>query len=338
MRQPPKLAGAAIRAALHSHYGLSITALTFLPIGNDLASFVYRVEGSDGTSYLLKLRAGRGFSAASLVIPRFFYEQGIPHIVAPLRTTDQRLWVQLGDFALSLYPFLDARTAAATGLSHQHWHALGTAIQQIHISQLPPELRQIVRHETFIPSRRELLDDLEAVIGGSNLSDPAQHELSMFWHIRQDEIRAIIDRADTLGEQLRRSSLPSVLCHADLHTWNVLLDSAEQMWIVDWDEIVLAPKERDLMFLIGGIGRDLVSARETACFLQGYGDPVIDRQALTYYRYAWAVQDMGAYAEEVFFAPDSGEEARRDAVRGFIDLFAPGNIVAIAAASQKRAL
>jgi spectinomycin phosphotransferase len=334
MRQQPKLTDAAIRAAVLTHYNLSITALDFLPIGNDLLSFVYRAATGDGSSYLLKLRANNGFRAPSLIIPRFFYEQGIPHIVAPVPTTDQRLWVEMGSYALILYPFLEARTAAAAGLSQQHWHDLGVALHQVHTSRLPPELRQMIRHETFIPWRRELLTEIEPLIAGDNLSGAAQQELAEFWRSRRDEIWAVIERAGTLGTQLRQAALPEVLCHADLHTWNMLLDSTQQVWIIDWDEIILAPKERDLMFVIGGIGRDLVSAEETASFLQGYGDPAIDQRALTYYRYAWAVQDMGAYIEEVFFAPDLGEEDRNDSVRGFITQFAPGNIVDIARASD----
>jgi aminoglycoside phosphotransferase family enzyme len=33
-------------------------------------------------------------------------------------------------------------------------------------------------------------------------------------------------------------------CHADLHTWNVLLGVDQQMWIVDCDEKMLTSKER----------------------------------------------------------------------------------------------
>ena len=238
------------------------------------------------------------------------------------------------DFYISLYPFIDAHTAAESGLSNQQWRALGTTARQIHTSQLPAELQQTLLRETFIPSRRHVLTSLESVIADPEPADAPQRELSAFWRARQDEIRILINRADTLGDELRGASLAHVLCHADLHTWNVLLDAAQQMWIVDWDEAILAPKERDLMVVIGGIGRDLVTSNETACFLQGYGDAMTNRRALTYYRYAWAVQEMGAYAEDVFFSPNLGEQARSDAVRSFIDLFAPGNIVAIACASD----
>jgi spectinomycin phosphotransferase len=333
MRTPPKLADTTIRAVVHAQYGLSIAALTFLPIGNDSASFVYRVDARDGTSYFLKIRSRSGFSPLSLIIPRFLHEQGIGHIMTPLPTITNALWVDVAAFVLTLYPFIEAPTAATTGLSPQQWRALGATLRQIHVSHLPSELRQLVRRETFVPSRRHVLDDLEAAIGKPDPDDPAQRALIAFWQERQNEIRTVIDRADALGAELRQANLPLALCHADLHTWNVLLHRSQQMWIVDWDETILAPKERDLMFVIGGIGHGLVSAQETSHFLQGYGDAAIDQRALVYYRYAWAVQDMGAYAEEVF-APDLSDQTRGDAVDGFIDLFRPGNIVAIALESD----
>jgi spectinomycin phosphotransferase len=174
---------------------------------------------------------------------------------------------------------------------------------------------------------------IEVAIAMQDNTDPDQHELALFWRAQQQRIGLVVERADTLGDQLRRRNLPQVLCHADIHTRNVLVDRDGQLWIVDWDEIVLAPKERDLMFVIGGISRSLVSPHDTACFLQGYGETEIDQQALSYYRYAWAAQDIAAYGEQALLTPDVGAATRRNAVRQFKGLFAPGNIVDIACAS-----
>jgi spectinomycin phosphotransferase len=102
---------------------------------------------------------------------------------------------------------------------------------------------------------------------------------------------------------------------------------------VDWDETILAMKERDLMFVVGGIGPDQVRGVETASFMQGYGDVQLDPLALTYYRYAWAVQDMAAYGEQVFFLPGLTQATRQDALKGFMNLFEPGEIVSIALGS-----
>ncbi len=329
MRDLPKLANATITAALRTHYGLSITNLTFLPLGADSASFVYRAAAGDAT-YFVKLRSSDGFSVPSLAIPHFLHEHGVPHILAPLQTNTQALWVVVGGFALSLYPFLDARTGTAVGLSEQQWHALGVTTQLIHASLLSPELKQIIRSETFVPSRRNVVTDLETAIARQDSAGPLQHELAAFWRSHRERIGMVVERADAMGDQLRQRDLPNVLCHADLHTWNVLVDGDGRLWIVDWDETVLAPKERDLMFVIGGIGRGLVSPHDTDCFLQSYGETALDLSALSYYRYAWAVQDIAAYGEQALLSPDVGEVTRRNAVRRFISLFAPGNIVDIA--------
>jgi spectinomycin phosphotransferase len=334
MREPPRLADEAIIAALRAHYGIAAAALTFLALGADAASAVYRADVAGGARYFLKLRAGGGFSAPSLLVPDYLSRQGVPHILAPLPTVAQALWVNVGDFALSLYPFLEAATGTDVGLSEQQWRTLGATLKQIHTCELPPEVQGIMPREAFIPSRRDVLARLEPVIAEQSFADAAQRELAAFWQARRDEIRAVVGQADALGRQLRQAALPLVLCHADLHTWNVLVDTAARLWIVDWDETILAPKERDLMFVIGGIGRGLVSQRETACVLQGYGGAAVDADALAYYRYAWAVQDMGAYAEEVFFSPDLSAQSRRDAAHSFMGMFEPGNIIAIARASR----
>jgi len=334
MLEPPNLADETITAALHTHYAISSTELTFLALGSDSASAVYRVRAGVGASYFLKLRAGDGFRVASLAVPRYLSEQGLPHILAPLPAVSEELWVRVEDFALTLYPFVDGRTAVDVGLSAEQWRAFGAVVGEIHASPLPPDVRQMLRREPFVPSRHTLFTELAAAISKGDYANSEQRELAHFWQTREDDIRTVRKRAGDLGRRLRQTAPPLVLCHADLHTWNVLLDGEQKMWLVDWDETILAPKERDLMFVFGGIGRGLVAPHETTRFLQGYGDEAIDPLALAYYRCAWAVQDMGEYGERVFSMPHLGQDSRRDALDGFMDMFEAGNIVEIALGAE----
>jgi spectinomycin phosphotransferase len=317
---------------VRAHYGISIVAITFLPIGNDSDTYVYRVETTDGAAYFLKIRNRQGFSPASLAVPRYLCDTGVPHILAPLMTTSQNPWVMVNDFALTLYPFIDGRIGGDVGMSEQQWIELGRTVKQIHMSQLPPDIRKVVPHETFVPPKRSVVTKLAQAIGGEVHSDPAQRELAEFWKTRREVIDSVVSRADALGNQLPEKFAPLVLCHADLHTRNVLLEG-EQLWVIDWDETVLAPKERDLMFFVGGIMRKLLQPHHTEYFFRGYGDAAIDPNALVYYRNAWAVQDIAADGERVFFLPELSDASRQNAVRMFKLLFEPGNIVAIASAT-----
>jgi spectinomycin phosphotransferase len=167
-------------------------------------------------------------------------------------------------------------------------------------------------------------------MAAQTFADPIERELAAFWHDRRAEIRALVDRAEALGRRLRAANPPRVICHADIHTWNLLIDEDDGLWIVDWDDVVLAPKECDLMFVVGGLSSELVGPREEAWFFAGYGETSVDPLALAYYRYARAVDEIGAFAEQGILMPGLGEVTRRDSMRLLKSLFDPGNIVALA--------
>jgi spectinomycin phosphotransferase len=124
-----------------------------------------------------------------------------------------------------------------------------------------------------------------------------------------------------------------VLCHTDLHTWNVLVDRAGDLWLVDWEEAMLASRERDLMFVVGGgLGRGLVSDDDTAAFFEGYEPAPIDPELIAHYRLARAVEDLAADGEELALVPAVSDDDREAALRGLEILFEPGATVDLALA------
>jgi spectinomycin phosphotransferase len=118
--------------------------------------------------------------------------------------------------------------------------------------------------------------------------------------------------------------LEFLLCHADIHTANILITNEQNMFIVDWDDTLLAPKERDLMFVLE---RDSIRTREEQLFFDGYGNEEINQLVLAYYGYEWCVQEIGDYGQRVFLAKDAGRDTKQDSLEGFIELFLPGNVV-----------
>jgi spectinomycin phosphotransferase len=327
VREPPALAEDRIVGALEAGFGIRVAALAFLPVGNDAASWAYRVEVPRGPSLFLKVRAGPAMPGAA--VPDHLQRHGVPLVLGPLRTGAGAPSLVVDRFALALYPMLEARTGAEVGLAADQWRRLGRAVARVHAVPVAP-LAGLVGRERFRPSRRELLPDLEALVETASVDDPVAARLAACWRAHRDAIAALVDRADRLGRGVARGRAPQVLRHGDLHSWNVLVEADGRLWIVDWDEAVVAPRERDLFFVVGGIGHGLVGPGDTDSFLQGYGGTDPDPRLLAYYRCAWAVQDIAAYGEQALLAPGLGEASRRDAVAGFEDLFAPGNIVDLA--------
>lgn len=330
MLEAPQLAAETVKAALKAAYGIDAAAVEFLPIGYDFASSVFRVTAGDGTPYFLKARTGGGFSAPSLAVPFQLKRMGVPLMPAPLATRAGALWIKVDGFALSLFDFIEGETGTDAGLSDDQWRLLGRTTRQIHQSRLPQRLAAKIPQDNFRCRQRGMLDKVAAAVGSGGLTDPHSLTLAGAWRQHQSRIKALMARFDDLSARMAVTAPSTVLCHADLHTWNVLVDRQGGLWIVDWDEVIYAPRERDLMFVIGGIGAGLVSEAQAGCFLEGYGQVEIDRLALSYYRHNWAVQDLAEFAAAVLFAPELGELSREQSAADFASQFAPGNMVAIA--------
>jgi spectinomycin phosphotransferase len=61
------------------------------------------------------------------------------------------------------------------------------------------------------------------------------------------------------------------LCHGDINTGNLLF-SENDLYIVDWDTLVLASREKDLMYIGGGIGNKWNDNDDIEYFYKGYGN------------------------------------------------------------------
>lgn len=334
MLEKPTLSDERIAAGLREHFGITAAGLDFLPVGRDANAWVYRVTAADGAAYFLKVRRGK-LNEPGLLVPRFLKDRGIAEIVAPLPTPGYVPWASLEDFALIVYPFLEAANGYTAGLSDAQWMAFGAALRRIHAIQPPADLAAKMRVEAFVSRHVAIVQAISARIaaGDFDAADPYQRELAAFWSARQAEIDWLLARTEALSQHLRARPLAPVICHADAHTHNVLVDR-DRLYIVDWDETLLAPRERDLMFVGAGIDGPKYGPCETALFYQGYGEVIPDPAAMAYYRIEWAVQDLGEFGTQVFDADGVGAETKADSVRLVQGMFAPGNSVDRARASE----
>jgi spectinomycin phosphotransferase len=159
--------------------------------------------------------------------------------------------------------------------------------------------------------------------------DPIAAQMAAFLRAKRDDISHMVERAEALGDALRARPPEPVLCHADLHAANVLIDTDGALYVVDWDTLIFAPKERDLMFIGGGIGGAWNSAQEEAWFYQGYGQTDIDPLALAYYRYERFVEDVAEYSEQLLLTNEGGADRARGFGK-FCHAFEPNDVVEIA--------
>jgi spectinomycin phosphotransferase len=334
MREQPEISIEYLRACLQEQYNVIPITLEFLPLGLDYNAGVYRVVSEQGAAYLLKATS-RPLYEPRCLVPRYLNDRGITPVVAPVPTTSGALWTSIDEWTVVVYPFIEG-DASWTGMTDEQWKQVGAIFQQIHRVILPSEGFELLRRETFDPSEyTRWVHTFETQHAHEqDGANPSQHAFLSCWMEYQPTIHTALATLETLGNVLQRRSLPCVICHADLHPANLLRDGHGHVFVIDWDEVMLAPKERDFLF-VKVSSADSETLPGTPAFFQGYGQTDIDWTALTYYRYERVVQDLIACAQEVFFRDDLGEETKTDSFQLFEAILAEGG--EIDAASQASA-
>jgi spectinomycin phosphotransferase len=325
MRDDPGLDAGIIAACLEARYGLGVTSVTFLPLGYDPRTAVFRVV-AEGASYFLKIRSGP-VDEPGLLVPRALIDRGVRHVLAPLRARASTLWCPLDGYdgyTVVLYPFIHGVDAMVAGLTDEQWQEFGATLRAVHDSGLGERFRDQLRLETFALPSAALVRQMLAVADESTFARQVASRFAAFWREHADRIRAILARAEALGRSLQPRHFDLVLCHGDIHAANILVATDGQIWLVDWDGPLVATRERDLLFVVGSRIARPVEPREEDRFFEGYGPAEIDPTALAYYRYERIIEDLGEFGRSVFLDPAISEEARAHAAGLAMGLFAPG--------------
>jgi len=332
MLEKPNISDKLIISRLQEEYELYVAQLTFLPLGADEGSAVYRVVADNGTAYFLKLR--KGFDEIIVTVPLFLKSQGIQEIIAPFGAKSKQSWADFGYYKMILYPFIEGKNGFEIELTDQHRRTLGAALKGIHSAQVPLELKALIPQETFAPNWRDSMKSFQAQVENKIFEDPTAAKLAEFIKFKRDEISHLVKRTEQLALVLQSKPLEFVLCHTDIHGGNILISENGELYVVDWDNPILAPKERDLMFIGGGIDEIWKSEREEAVFYEGYGKTDINLSALAYYRYERVIEDLAVIAEQLLLTDEGGADRERS-YGWFTSNFQPGQTIEIAEKTDK---
>jgi spectinomycin phosphotransferase len=361
----PAIADGDLGATLEVGYGIAVDELTFTPLGNDSAAWTYRAASADGRRWFVKVR--RSIRPAGVLVPQLLAGAGASDVLAPIVPLDGRPWVEMGPWSVLIYPFVDAPSGLRAGFDLDRWRLLGSFAARLHATTLPTELARLLPREDFRPKATEMTRRVDrhvrraALAGGVDgarrgeaagvgtlartsagepdgdfLDEPAS-DVMTFWMAHRATIAHLVRRAEELGAQIRSSaaSYPArfVPCHADLHIGNVLVVESG-ICVVDWDEVMLAPPERDLMFVRGSAVAGLTTDTEATAFEEGYGSAAANPALIAFYRIDWAVQDLADFARRVLLDPDVGEATRARARDLFLSVFETDGEVATANAAE----
>jgi Ser/Thr protein kinase RdoA (MazF antagonist) len=258
MRYEPPVDRARLAAMVRERYGLPVESLTFVPLGYAAACYTLLCAG--GARYFLKLwpamRAGRTSPVRpEVVLPltRALHERDIlPRVPYPLATHDGALWASFAGDPFAVFPFLPGHVPPP-------WPAwplalrdeLARAIAALH--RATPALADVLppREGFAIFFEADLMRGLEEIERIGPRARTGLRALRSLVLPRRDEILAQLARLHGLQRTVRALAGPFVLCHTDVGPANLLVDEQGKLYILDWDDAIVAPPEHDLQAALG---------------------------------------------------------------------------------------
>ncbi len=311
---------------LKTQYGIDANTLLLLPLGADMDASVYKAETHCGQSYFVKLKRGHHVDNSATLLA-WLQASGIHQIIPPIQSVDGKLCQSINNHTLTVYPFIDGQNGFCCHLTEGQWVTLGQVLKQLHELDVPLSIRGEIRKEDYSPKWRKMVRSLD--VCGDLVGDEVAVKLKEFMKEHRAIIHRLVDRAESLSQMIQKQSLDYVLCHSDIHGGNVLIDEKGTIYIVDWDGPIMAPKERDLMFIGGGVANVWNNPYEEELFYKGYGKTDNNRVILAYYRHERIVEDIAEFVQALLLTADGGE-GRLNMYKQFLDMFEPNGVVDIA--------
>jgi spectinomycin phosphotransferase len=311
---------------LHKEYGIIVSRIEQLFLGADKNTRTYKVN-EHNKEYFLKIRIN-DFNELSLLVPHWLSnDKKLKNIIHPITTLDGKLYSKNEPFSIILYPFIHGEAGWDRFLSKKQWYEFGEFFSTLHNTSLPDSFANSIPKETYSSrsriNTRKYLEEIKELRDG----EPEIEEYKYFMLDTTEIINKMIDRAEEIVQEIEPNN-KYCLCHGDIHAGNIVLNDGE-LFIVDWDTLIFAPKERDLMFIGGGIGNRWNTEDEVKNFYEGYKDRKIDKKILTYYRYERIIEDLEDYHGQLF---DSfiGHKERKSIIDTIKSQFTKNDVVDIA--------
>lgn len=328
MLEKPKVSEQSIVDCLIANYGIKVSTLKFLPIGADMHASVYKAQGCDQSSYFVKLKRSYNPDISSPIID-LLQDAGIRQIIPIFKTIDNLPTQRIDEFTLTVSPFIEGQDGFNRALKDDQWVTFGKTLSTVHEIEVPPSIQSMLRRESYSPQWREAVRSLYAHIESEPRGDEVAVQLWLFMRQQATSIHRLVERAEQLAQKLKKKSFEFVLCHSDIHGGNLLMDENDAIYIVDWDSPIMAPKERDLMFIGGGVASFWNQPHEEDLFYKGYGKKEVNMEILAYYRHERIVEDIAIYGQQLLLTT-AGNQDRLESYKHFVAQFEQQGVVEIA--------
>ena len=311
MRLEPQIDQARLIACVAAEYGVAPRRLTYIPRGE--VTYNYVAEAEDGARYILKVLDGSRLARISLQRMPFVLllmdelrSRGLlRNVPQPIFTATGAPTASCDDNQLVLLDYVEGKNPDWETLHRPDvWAWLAHDVAHLHLATevLESPCPDI---ETFeIPFETALLDGMAALAKVTAKDRPGHQALASLLLPQADTMMALLTRLKELADLSRSLASFNVLCHTDIHKWNLLIDADDILTIIDWEGAKLAPAEHDLFAFNGD---DFPAFLEA--YLRAGGVRDLHAETFGFYFYRRNLEDLTDYIVRILYEDDDAQSA-----------------------------
>ena len=228
-----------LHSIIVSHYGLRNVRIASAP--RQFVAETYIVKTADRQTFFCKVVDKPLFIPkiiSSLPVLDALHNVGFERINFPIKTLTDSLYVRLGETLVVLFNYIEAEQSYDFD-----YEAFGRLLGEVHavtdrIKVVIPTERFLLKHSyTFEAGFEEILTTKSRDVTTQGL----QYLLLEY----ESEIRRHYASLQRIIDECSYNNFHLVITHGDAGG-NVLVKAPTDLYLIDWDEILLAPPERDL--------------------------------------------------------------------------------------------
>lgn len=231
-----------LQPILSGNYPITITEITEGPRGFVAETFI--ITCTSGEKYFVKFIDKPNFISklkSSIVIQAEIYARSLKKMNYPIKTNIGELYIETESGVIALYNFIDAPQSYEYNLK-----AMGRLEASLHI--ISTDALEPINKEDFKTGEAfEFLDKFENTLRYSG-TDPIELQLKEVFSNQTDQIRKDYKQFLELNAICKTQKHNFVFIHNDAGG-NTLVKSPTDLYLIDWDDIVLGPAERDIWTL-----------------------------------------------------------------------------------------
>jgi spectinomycin phosphotransferase len=297
--EPEGLTQDDVAGALRRHWGIDIAGIEYAPVG--FGSYHWLVKEASGKRWFAtadRLQPGEGHPGrepdaaftelqAAFETAAALRDRGLSFVVAPIPGRAGEVLVRIGpEWAVSLYPYMEGSSSGYGDWPDSSLRARAAEIVgQIHVASPPSAVRT---WDFAITGRRRLFGAI-GELGRPWRTGPYGEPTRELLAASRAGVEALFAHYDQLTEDLAASAEPWVLTHGEPHSANFINGADGELYLIDWDTVRLAPRERDLETIVGDDAAALAAYQRVA------GRVTPRPNAVELFRVRWILDEICIY-------------------------------------------